>query len=381
MANIREYHNKSGQLVSFYIKVYRGRDSSGKQLKPYTTTFKVDPSWSYKKALKEVSIYATIYEQECREGKISNNSITLGEYMDYVIELKNNRGQLKRRTYSLYKGTASKICKSIGYIKIKNLRVSDLNEYYTNLSKTLSPKTILEYHLLISSTLGQAVKEGLLGHNIADRADIPKLSKKEVNYFQKNDIIKILNAANNENLKHKLLVYLFVFTGCRRGEILGLKWDCIDFTNKSIIIKNSILYTKEDGIFEDSPKTIKSIRSVSISNELIDILKNYKNITDGTGFIFCDKSGKPLHPDSVNTYFNRFSKKYGLPHINPHAFRHTMASQLYSEGMDSVSISARLGHSKVSTTSDIYAHVVNNADIKNAEILSKIYNNSNFVAK
>lgn len=380
MANIREYRNKSGQLVSFYIKVYRGRDSSGKQLKPYTTTFKVDPSWSYKKALKEVSIYATIFEQECREGKISNNSITLGEYMDYVIELKNNRGQLKKRTYSLYKGTASKICNSIGYIKIKNLRVSDLNEYYTNLSKTLSPKTILEYHLLISSTLGQAVKEGLLGHNIADRADIPKLSKKEVNYFQKDDIIKILNAANNENLKHKLLIYLFVFTGARRGEILGLKWDCIDFESNSIYIKNSVLYTKEHGIFEDTPKTIKSIRKIQIPQELTNLLIEYKNQSN-YDLLFCDKLGKPLHPDSVNTYLSRFSKKYNLPHINSHAFRHTMASLLYSEGMDSVSISARLGHSKVSTTANIYSHVMNNYDLKNSEILSKVYKNSDNVEK
>lgn len=76
-----------------------------------------------------------------------------------------------------------------------------------------------------------------------------------------------------------------------------------------------------------------------------------------------------MHPDSVTDYFKKFSKKYGLKHINPHAFRHTSASLLYSAGADDVSISKRLGHAQVSTTSNIYAHVVNGKDKQNTEIL------------
>lgn len=380
MANIREYYDKSGKLVSFYIKVYRGRDSSGKQLKPYTTTFKVDPDLTYKRAKKEAEKFALIFEEQCRQGKISTSAISLFDYMNYTIELKYKRNQLKNRTYTLYKNIALKISEEIGFIKLKDLRVSDLNNYYTKLSKSLSAKTVIEYHHLISSTLKQAVKEGLLVSNIANNAEIPKLSKSEPKYFQITDIKKILDAANNENLKHKLLIYLFVFTGARRGEILGLKWDCIDFESNSIYIKNSILYTKEHRVFEDTPKTIKSIRKIQIPQELTDLLIEYKNQSN-YDLLFCNKLGKPLHPDSVNTYLSRFSKKYNLIHINSHAFRHTMASLLYSEGMDSVSISARLGHSKVSTTANIYSHVMNNYDLKNSEILSKVYKNSDNVEK
>ena len=85
-----------------------------------------------------------------------------------------------------------------------------------------------------------------------------------------------------------------------------------------------------------------------------------------------------LHDHAVicvhdSTAFDVFCKRHNLPHINPHAFRHTMASMLYYNGMDSVSISKRLGHAQVSTTSDIYAHVIAEADKKNADILSAIF--------
>ena len=80
-----------------------------------------------------------------------------------------------------------------------------------------------------------------------------------------------------------------------------------------------------------------------------------------------------MHPDTVTDWLNKFSSRHNLPHINPHAFRHTMASMLYFNGVDSVSISKRLGHAQVSTTANIYAHVMEAADQKSAEILSDIF--------
>ena len=91
------------------------------------------------------------------------------------------------------------------------------------------------------------------------------------------------------------------------------------------------------------------------------------------GFVFAQDNGDPMHPDSVTTWLDRFSKRHGLPHVNPHAFRHTMASMLYFNGVDSVSISKRLGHAKVSTTADIYSHVIEEADKKNADILADVF--------
>ena len=80
-----------------------------------------------------------------------------------------------------------------------------------------------------------------------------------------------------------------------------------------------------------------------------------------------------MHPDSVTDWLKKFIKRHNLPHINPHAFRHTMASMLYFNGVDSVSTSKQLGHAQVSTTANIYAHVLGEADRKNADILADVF--------
>src|SRR5699024_9374021 len=91
------------------------------------------------------------------------------------------------------------------------------------------------------------------------------------------------------------------------------------------------------------------------------------------GYLFAQEDGSPMHPDSVTDWLSKFSQRHNLPHINPHAFRHTMASMLYYSGVDSVSISQRLGHAQVSTTANIYAHVMEHADQKNADILANVF--------
>lgn len=370
MAYLSEYRDKSGNLKSFYIRVHRGRDSSGKQLKPYCTTFKIDPSWSYKKALKEATKFAVIFESECKSNYHSASKQSLAEYIDYVIQLKKSNGTIKKRTAARWEYDGNRIKKSIGHIKLTDLKVSDLNYFYSSLD--LSPKSIQEIHRLISMVLSYAVKEDLILYNIATKADVPKSIKKEPVYFQQDEIIKILKAADSENLKHKVLIYLFIFTGCRRGEIAGLRWSDIDFSSGTIYITNNVLYTPEEGVFEDNPKTPKSKRYISIPNELVNLLKELKNESNSK-YVISGKSGSFIHPDSISTYLTRFAKKYNLKHINSHAFRHTMASMLYHQGVDAVSISARLGHSKVSTTSDLYSHTIKNYDNKNSKLLAQLF--------
>ena len=250
--------------------------------------------------------------------------------------------------------------------------------------KTLSPKTVLEHHRLISTVLEQALKEGLVAVNVASRATLPKVERKEVNYFQPEQLDAIREALEQEPLKWKTLVHMLLITGARRGEVLGLKWDNVDFENNRVYICNSVLYSADVGIYESTPKTEKSKRYIYLPAETMALLRAYRawqiaerERLDGyyldRGFVFAQDTGAPMHPDSVTDYLKKLSKRYGLPHLNPHAFRHTMASMLYYNGVDSVSISKRLGHAQVSTTSNIYAHVIESADKKNAEILSNIF--------
>lgn len=84
-------------------------------------------------------------------------------------------------------------------------------------------------------------------------------------------------------------------------------------------------------------------------------------------------NGLPTHPDSITGWLNKFSEKYNLPHINPHAFRHTHASILYFSGVNSITISKRLGHAKVSTTTDIYSHIIKQSDEQASECVADVF--------
>lgn len=238
--------------------------------------------------------------------------------------------------------------------------------------------------LSISAVLEQAVKEELIPFNIAAKATLPKAEKKAVNYFQADQVNAIREALESEPLKWKTLVHLFLITGARRGEILGLKWAAVDYQNNRIHIENSILYSAERGIYEDTPKTETSIRWVSLPVDTMQLLRKWQaaqteqrfklgEAYHNQGFVFCQDNGLPLHPDTVTDWMAKFSERHDLPHINPHAFRHTMASMLYYNHVDTISISKRLGHAQPSTTANIYAHVIEEADQRNADILSDIF--------
>ena len=392
MANIREHRDKSGKLISYYIRVHRGRGPDGKQLKPYIATFEVKPTWTEKSARKKAEAFAATFEKECREGITSDSRQTFQTYCAYVLELKESRGA-KHSTIARYKDLAERIYPAIGHIKLKNLRADHLNTLYTELGKPgqnkrtgggLSPKTIIEHHRLISTVLDQAEKEGLIPFNVANRASLPKVQQKEVNYFQPEEVAAIREALDTEPIKWKTITHLLLITGARRGEVLGLKWDKVDFERGHIHICNSVLYSKDIGIYESTPKTATSDRFVSLPHETVLLLQEYRlwqnqerlrlgSYYQDQAFVFAQDTGKPMHPDSVTDWLNKFSKRHGLPHINPHAFRHTMASMLYFNGVDSVSISKRLGLAQVSTTANIYAHVMEEADQRSADILADVF--------
>jgi integrase len=460
MANIQERRDKTGKLISYSVRVHRGRDADGKQLKPWTATFYVQPSWTEKSARKKAEAFAATFEKSCLEGTLTDTRQRFDEYCTYVIDLKERNG-VKHSTITRYRALTERIYKAIGHIKLKDLQAHHLNTFYGNLAKKgerkrasratakmdlkslckeqkltyqaiadqakipvrtvsaaikgetvsetvaatvaevlgvsmetafdvrgdsrpLSAKTILEHHRLISTVLEQAVKEGLIAYNVAARATLPRAQQKDVNYFQMEDVEAIRDALETEPIKWKTLTHLFLLTGARRGEILGLKWDKVDFENNRIYICNNVLYAPDVGIYEDTPKTEKSKRYISLPAETMQLLRQYRTWQNEErlrlgqyfvyqGFVFSQDTGGPMHPDSVTDWLAKFSKRHGLPHINPHAFRHTMASMLYFNGVDSVSISKRLGHAQVSTTANIYAHVMEEADRQSSDILADIF--------
>ena len=159
MANSREYRNKDGILTAFYIRVFRGYGADGKELKPFTEKFKVEPTWKEETARKKAAAFAATFEKECKEGIRADTRQTFAAYCDYVINLKENRGT-KHSTIVRYKELTERIYPQIGHIKLKDLRVEHLNNFYTYLSSDglnkrtggkVSNNTILEHHRLISA--------------------------------------------------------------------------------------------------------------------------------------------------------------------------------------------------------------------------------------
>lgn len=159
MANIQERRNKFGKLISYSIRVHRGRGADGKQLKPYTATFEVSPTWTEKSARKKAEAFAATFEKECREGTTTDSRQKFAAYCDYVIGLKEQRG-VKHSTIVRYKELTTRIYPAIGHIKLKDLRVDHLNSLYTELSKKGARKG--NYHATAKIDLSVYLKENKL---------------------------------------------------------------------------------------------------------------------------------------------------------------------------------------------------------------------------
>lgn len=224
MANLQERRDKSGKLISYSIRVHRGRGADGKQLKPWTATFEVSPTWTEKSARKKAEAFAATFEKECREGATSDSRLRFEEYCNYVIGLKEQRG-IKHSTIVRYRELTERLYPAIGHIKLKDLRADHLNTLYSDLAKPgqnkrtgggLSAKTILEHHRLISTVLDQAEKEGLVPCNVAAKATLPKVTRKEVNYFQPEQVAAIRDALETESPKWRMLTHLLLITGAAR---------------------------------------------------------------------------------------------------------------------------------------------------------------------
>lgn len=248
--------------------------------------------------------------------------------------------------------------------------------------KPLSAKTILEYHRVISTILAQAEKEMLVPYNAAEKATPPKVPRHEPNYFQPAQILDILAALEKEPLKWRTMVNLMIVTGCRRGEIVGLRWDHVGLDVARVKIDQALLYTKSKGIFS-GPTKENDVRYLGIPAETVELLRQWKaeqveqrtklgDYWKESGYVFTQDDGTPMNPDSPTRWLAAFSKRHSLPHINPHAFRHTVASVLIANGTDVVTVSKQLGHADVATTEGFYSHIIQEQQAKAVKTITDV---------
>ncbi|MFR7462861.1 MAG: tyrosine-type recombinase/integrase [Clostridia bacterium] len=353
---------------------------------------------------KDAEIALAEFITEVNRGLVpEGKSITFEEFF-YIWDEKYASKELAPKTYSRYIGILkSRILPYLGSFPLDKIKPTDLMNFYDMLEndtqikriaknngqrtlKPLSPKTILEHHRLISAMLQNAVYWQLLPSNPARRVKPPKTKKPKMEFFNDDEckvLIQSLMELTGSNLKYKAAILLDIFSGVRRGELIGLEWSDVDFKNETININKSTQYLPENGIFDKDTKTECSNRIVPIPNYITKTLLEYKEWYDEQKDILGDKwinsnklfiqdDGKPMYPDTIGKWFKPYIEKLGLPIIKFHGIRHTNATLMIANNVDIATVSARLGHASINTTIKYYVHPLEKNMKKAAYVLQDL---------
>lgn len=188
---------------------------------------------------------------------------------------------------------------------------------------------------------------------------------------------------SEEDIRIKTSLMVFLFTGFRRGEVTALKWEDIDFDKRRITVNHSAIEVPHEGIIIKNPKTQKSQRTITIPQILVDQISNYYewqkilisqlDIYKDEGFIFTREDGKLINPNTFQFWLDKVLDRAELPHFSIHSLRHTNITLQILSGVPLVTVAGRAGHSRTSTTSDIYSHFVKTSDDGAAEKLEKTF--------
>lgn len=426
MASIK----KRGKTYS--IRVSNGFDIDGKRIYE-CTTFKPDESRTPKQQEKDLQDFVYEFEKKVKEGKLlKGEKLTLLEFSKSWVE-EYAKNSLEITTINAYQDMLKDfILPALGHLKISNINPLHLQTFYNNLLEDgvrkdgkkggYSPSTIKKCHAILSSMLNDAVKWQMIDSNPCTKISPPKQkAEQEVKNFteeQLNIFIDLLETGIPvKHAEHKRLnkdgsttlikeyieyrqiqpqlqiyYYLSIFTGCRRGELLGLTWNDIDFKESTINITKELVYNNKELIIK-APKTNTSIRELKIPSFINGMLKEYKkeqlelkiglgDSWEGDNFVFIQANGRPMHPSTPYHTFKKMIKNYNnsitedamkLPDIPLHGLRHTHATLLIADNIDVRTVSARLGHAKTSTTMNIYAHSLKKLDEQVADSLEEKY--------
>ena len=330
---------------------------------------------------KRINHYETFYggkkeailrESEIKKQVLNNtfivkNKITMKELLDEWLEY--SKEIWSPKTYVSNVHWCDIINRVIGHIKLQDINVKILEDFYKEIREntTYSDKTIQHFYTIINTALKRAILWGYITTNPNTFIEKPKVRKKEIEYYTPDEVDELLKALHDESLKYQAIIYLAIDSGARRGEIVGLTWNDIDFKNKTININKSVQYTKERGIYETKTKTQTSDRKIYISDKTINILKQYQKEQliskmklgskwENSNRIFTNNYGGDMHPDTPSQILEKVIKKYNLKRICFHGLRHTSISLQISSGIQAQIISKRAGHSNITTTHSIYSH-------------------------
>ncbi len=248
-------------------------------------------------------------------------------------------------------------------------------------------ETTHKYKATVRTILSMAKKNRLVIDNYAtaDYIDFPKKpSKKIVCMDDEQAKLYYKTLMNFPDLKVKTATLLFLLTGFRRGEVAGLEWSDIDFEKSTISINRSITTVKGHGAIEKEPKTEGSVRTITAAQILMKTLREYKLWWDirkesygdyymQTDKVFTQENGKNINPSTLYTWHTKILKNAGIEHFSLHSVRHTNITMQIAAGVPIVTVSARAGHARASTTTDTYAHFIHSSDVMAAQTIDNLF--------
>ena len=384
---------------SYQIRIPCGKDPQGRQIMK-TMTWTPEPGMTSKQIENELQRQVVLFEEQCRKEQQKNSYEISADikFQDFAelwceeyakLNLRNSSYErIKHLTPRVYAAIGNK---SLSKITSRNIQlfVNDLvlNGKNKRTGKPLSRKTAVHHLSLISSIFTYAVKQEIVSDNPCCRVTVPKGKggKNEKEIYTLEEVEQIVTCLEDEPLMYKAFFTLEFYSGFRRSEILGLEWKDVDWKNSVISVRRTSNYTPSEGLYTDTTKTEKSQRSLKFPDEIMGLLRQLKNKQNedrekyGSKWVESDRlfikwNGEPLFVSQPYGWFKRFCKRHELRFCDIHSLRHFYASALISEGVDAATVSNALGHSTITTTTNIYCHAFQQAQARAGDAIASVLN-------
>jgi integrase len=257
------------------------------------------------------------------------------------------------------------IVPELGQLKLKEILPIHLQEFYNKKAKTSKWKTVAKYHSFLHRAFEDARINKFIKTNPCDGIKLPDKAREKYKpcIFRESDLDKLLVAV--AGTVDEVCIVIASAIGFRRGELFGLKWSNIDYKNQTVTVEET--FTRFNKNIIKDPKTESSKRTIKAPEYVFNLLKKWQNTKACS---MSDRIISEYKPQSYSSHFSNLLKKHGLPHVRFHDLRHYNAILMLRYGVPDKVAAYRLGHSQVSTTREIYQHVLQEMDDKASEIIT-----------
>ena len=383
MATIRKRGN------SYQIRVSCGYDTSGNQV-IQTMTWKPAENMTAKQVEKELQKQAILFEDKCMKGQVTAN-IKFQDFAEQWFE-EYAKLNLRNTSYERMRQLTVRVYPAIGHLRLDKITSRHIQQFINDLAlngkslkngRPLSRKTAVHHLSFISDVFSYAVKMEMLTDNPCRRVTVPKGEKKEKDIYTLEEVAQLFQLLETAPLKYRTFFTLAIYSGFRRGEMLGLEWNDIDWEHNVISVRRTSNYTASKGIYTDTTKTKKSQRSLKFPQCVMDMIREYKAEQDeereklGSKWqdydrLFVKWDGRPMNNNTPYFWLKEFCEANNFRFCDIHSLRHFYASALINKGVDAAAVSGALGHSTITTTTSIYCHVFNQAQARASEAIASV---------